>query len=618
MRGRATEALAVLDQLEAMCPSFSRLFQERGHCHVGLRNAPAAIVALREAVRLNPTLPASWDMLEQLYRLSGDAAQAAAAAQHLTMLQQLPADVIMANCLLVDGDLAPATEVISNYLRKDPENVGALCLLARIRLEAGATNAAEALLRRALQRSPDDAAARYDLVMALLQQEKYALAREEADRLLARDPENRDHLKQYGLACMGLGDFEAAIDLYARLLSADGLSATEIADLRVWRANALKTAGRGSEAIADYRASLEARADYGVAWFSLANLKTYHFAQDDIARMRAELARPETQDKDRIYLSFALGKAYEDLGDYAASWRFYEAGNAIRRRTSTDRPEVADAFAEQLRLEFTQADFAAREGWGADDPAPIFVLGLPRSGSTLVEQILASHSQVEGTKELTEIDRLVCEICDRDASCYLPLKVRALKGLTASQAEALGRRFLEDAKVYRRWGRPFFIDKAPNNFWHVGFIHLILPRAKIIDIRREPMACGFSNFKQLYGGANQEFSYGLESFARRYRTYLDVMRGWDEALPGRVLRVSYEDLVEDLEANVRRILSHCGLAFEAQCLTFHETRRPVRTPSSEQVRQPIGRQGVEQWRHYAPLLEPLRQALGDAVTRYRT
>ena len=568
-------------------------------------------------MRLNPTLPASWDMLEQLYRLTGETAQAAAAAQHLAVLRQLPPEVVMANCLMVDGDLDPAAEVIGDYLRRDPANVGGLCLLARIRLEAGAAEAAEGLLRKALQRAPDDDAARYDLVMALLKQEKYALARGEAERLIARDPDRRDYLKQYGLALIGLGDYAPAIELYARLLAAPDISGREIADLRFWRANALKTVGRLAEAIADYRASLDARPDYGVAWFSLANLKTYRFSHDDISRIRAARDRPDTQEMDRIYLGFALGKAYEDLGDYETSWRFYEAGAALRRRSCTDNPEIADVCAGNLRRVFTAEVFAERKGWGADDPAPIFILGLPRSGSTLIEQILASHSQVEGTKELTEIDRMVCGRTGRDPECHLPLDIDALAGLSAGEARTLGHRFLEETRAYRQLGRPFFIDKAPNNFWHIGFIHLILPKAKIIDIRREPMSCGFSNLKQLYSGANQEFSYGVESFARRYRTYLDVMRTWDEVLPGRVLRVSYEDVVEDLEGGVRRILDHCDLPFEAQCLTFHKTQRSVRTPSSEQVRQPIGRQGVDQWRHYAPWLEPLRAALGDAVTRYR-
>ncbi|WP_369825766.1 sulfotransferase [Caulobacter sp. BP25] len=371
--------------------------------------------------------------------------------------------------------------------------------------------------------------------------------------------------------------------------------------------------GRGAEAIADYRAALSARPDHGVAWFSLANLKTYRFTDDDIARVTAAEAGPGLADMDRIYLRFALGKALEDQGDYAASWRFYARGNALRRASSRYQQPVAERCGEQLKQALTAEVFAERVGWGVDDPDPIFVLGLPRSGSTLIEQILASHSQVEGTHELTKIGRYAGELCGRDPDCGLPTNPAALLDLTAAQARALGERFLDETRVYRRLGRPFFIDKMPNNFWHIGLIYLILPRATIIDVRREPMACGFSNFKQLFGTTNQEFTYGLDDIAGYYRIYLDLMRHWDAVLPGRVLRVQYEDVVEDLESITRRMLTACGLPFEPSCLRFHETRRGIRTPSSEQVRQPIGREGLEQWKRYAPWLEPLRVALGDVL-----
>ncbi|MDI1366088.1 MAG: sulfotransferase, partial [bacterium] len=421
----------------------------------------------------------------------------------------------------------------------------------------------------------------------------------------------------YGAACVGLGDHEPVIDLYQRLLADQGQSGTEVAELRVWRANALKIIGRQPDAIADYRAALVARPDYGVAWFSLANLKTYRFADDEIARMRAAESQPVIQDMDRIYLCFALGKALEDRREYAASWEYYERGNRLRRVASRYRPEVAEACALRLKQVFTADFFAQRAGWGVADSAPIFILGLPRSGSTLIEQILASHSRVEGTQELTEIGRYAGELCGRDPACDLPFYPEALQRLTAGEAQALGERFLAETQTYRRLGRPFFIDKMPNNFWYIGLIHLILPGATIIDVRREPMACCFSNLKQLFGTTNQEFSYGLEDIARHYRTYLDLMRHWDAVLPGRVLKVQYEDVVEDLEGRLRRMLEHCGLPFEPSCLAFHETQRSVRTPSSEQVRQPIDRDGLEQWRHYAPWLAPLRATLGDALMNYR-
>lgn len=616
-RQRIPEALAVLARLQALHPRFSRLYQERGHCHVLLADAPAAIAALGEAVRLNPTLPQSWDMLGQLYRMVGDSAQAAMAARHLAILMQLPVQVVAASSLMADGDLSPAEAIIREYLRKDGGNVGALRLLARIRKDRGAPDEAEALLQSVLDRAPDYHAARLDYAVTLLHRQNYPQALREAEHLLRHDPDNRDYLKQYGAACVGLGDHDPVIDLYERLL--DGLPPVgdETADLRLWRANALKITGRRDEAIADYHAALAARPDYGVAWFSLANLKTYGFTDEEIARMRAALSRPDIPDLDHIYLCFALGKALEDRGDYAASWHYYERGNALRRAGSRYRPEEAARCVERLKRTFTAQFFADRADWGVDDPAPVFILGLPRSGSTLIEQILASHPAIEGTQELTEMGRYAGELCGRDPACGLPADPEALRRLTAADVRALGQRFLDETRTYRRLGRPFFIDKMPNNFWHVGLIHLILPRSTIIDVRREPMACCFSNLKQLFGTVNQEFTYGIEDIAGHYRHYLDLMRHWDEVLPGRVLQVPYEDVVEDLEGGVRRMLARIDLPFDPACLAFHQTRRSVRTPSSEQVRQPVGRDGLTQWRHYAPWLAPLERALGEALTDYR-
>lgn len=619
---RIPEALAILARLEAQHPRFSRLHQERGHCHVLLGDAPAAIAALREAVRLNPTLPASWDMLEQLYRMVGETAQAAAAARHVSALSQLPAEVVVANSLFADGDLAPAEEVLRAYLRNDGGNVGALRLLARICVERDALDEAESLLQTILARAPDYREARLDYAVLLLQRQKHLQARREAEYLLGHEPDNREYLKQYGAACIGLGDYEPLIDLYEKLARTSPHpghhpSKAEIADLRMWRASALKITGRSEEAIEDYHASVEVRPESGAAWFGLANLKTYRFTDDEIARMRATESLPALQDMDRVYLCFALGKALEDRADYSSSWAYYSKGNAVRRASSRYRADVAQACVLRLKQVFTPSLFAARAEWGVDDPAPIFVVGLPRSGSTLIEQILASHSQVEGTQELTLVGRYAGEVCALDPDCGLPLDAAALERLTATEACGLGERFLAETRAYRRLGRPFFIDKMPNNFWHIGLIHLILPRATIIDVRREPMACCFSNLKQLFGVTNQEFTYGIEDVARHYRTYLDLMRHWDEVLPGQVLRVQYEDVVEDLEGSVRRMLALCNLPFEPACLAFHETRRSVRTPSSEQVRRPIGREGLAQWRNYEPWLAPLRNALGDAVTGYR-
>lgn len=615
--GRAAQALAILARLEAHHPRFSRLHQERGHCHILLSNGPAAIEALQIAVELNPTLPSAWDMLEQLFRMGGYVDRATMASRNIAMLKQLPAELVVANSLYADGDLAPAEDILRDYLRRDSGNVGALRLLARICTDRDAPAEAEALLKSAMERAPDYHEARFDYAMVLLQQQKHLQARQQAEWLLRQVPGSRDYLKQYTAACVGLGDHEPVIDLCARLLADGPTSGPEAADLHLWRANALKVTGRQDEAIAAYHASLAAYPDYGVAWFSLANLKTYRFTAAEIARMQAAEARVDIQDMNRVYLCFALGKALEDRGEFASSWRYYERGNAVKRASGPYRPEMADTLIQRLKETFTPQFFAERSGWGMKDAAPIFIVGLPRSGSTLIEQILASHSQVEGTQELTEMGRYAGKLCGRDAESGLPLAPEALKRLSAADARALGERFLEETRAYRRLGRPFFIDKMPNNFWHIGLIQMILPRATIIDVRRDPMSCCFSNLKQLFGTTNQPFAYGINDVAHYYRRYLDLMRHWDCVLPGRVRRVHYEDVVDDLEGSVRRILDHCGLSFEPACLTFHETMRSVRTPSSEQVRRPLARDGLTQWRNYEPWLAPLQSALGDALTSYR-
>ncbi|EGF89785.1 tetratricopeptide repeat family protein [Asticcacaulis biprosthecium C19] len=620
-QGRNDDALARLAHLQTLYPRFSRLYQEQGHCHVGLGDTASAIAALQEAVRLNPTLPASWDMLEQLYRLTGVPAQAAAAAQTLAQLRSLPPQVVVANSLYADGDLKEAEDVIRDYLDCDADNIGAARMLARILNDDGRLDEAEALLEEVLARAPDYHAARLDYALVLLQSQKPLPARQQAEHLLAHNPDHRDYLKQYAAACVALGDYEPVIALYDRLLSPGGpaLPAAEIADLRYWRAHALKITGRYDEALADYHAALAAKLDYGVAWFGLANLKTYRFSDADIMRMRAALQKHDLQDMDRIYLSFALGKALEDRRAYELSWHSYAQGNALRKRTSTYSPEVAEACATRLQQSFTVDFFARRQGWGlaAPSPVPIFVVGLPRSGSTLIEQILASHSSVEGTQELTEIERYAAELFGRDPACHLPVDLAAARRMTPEAAQRLAQRYLDDTHTYRREGRAMFVDKMPNNFWHIGLIHLLMPNAIIVDVRREPMASGFSNFKQLFGGSNQMFSYDLVDIGRHYRTYLDVMAHWDRVLPGRVMHIQYEDLVADLDRQVRRLLAHCGLPYEAGCLAYHATQRSVRTPSSEQVRRPIDPQGTVQWQNYAPWMSPLHDTLGDALTRYR-
>ena len=609
-RNRVADALASLDALERLHPRFSRLHHERGCCFVTMRDAPRAIDAFLRGVNINPALPQSWAMLERLYRMTGDERNAATAAQHVAILAKLPPEVVQATSLFSDGDLGPAETLIRAFLIRHGDHVEAMRLLARIGIARDVLDDAELLLEAVLEREPDYRAARHDYALVLIERHKYQQGREELEKLLRLDPQNRQFRTLYATACVGLGEHERAIPLYRELL----VDAPLAADLHLSIAHSLKTIGRRDEAIESYRAAAAVRPNFGDAYWSLANLKTYRFLDAEIAAMRAAEAAPDTPLVDRYHLCFALGKALEDRGEHAGSWHYYERGNALKRSESRYRPEIIESNTRRQIEVCTAAFFAARAGQGVPDRDPIFIVGLPRSGSTLLEQILASHSRVDGTQELSDVQRMVLALQGREPDLDNPRYPGSLAGLTPEDLRGLGRKYLADTRVYRG-NKPYFIDKMPNNFRHLGLIHLMLPNAKIIDARREPMACCFSNFKQLFANG-QEFTYSVQDIARYYRTYLDLMSHWDAVLPGRVLRVLHEDVVDDLEGSVRRLLDFCELEFEPACVDFHKTERSVRTASSEQVRRPIFREGLDQWRHFEPWLGPLRDALGDALVRY--
>jgi len=608
---RIPEALEMLARLERTQPRFSKLHQERGLCYVGLKEAPRAIESLLLAVNINPALPASWKMLHGLYRLTGDTQNAEIAAQHVAKLETLPPEVVRATSLFSDGDLGLSEHITRGYLLQHGDHPEAMRLLARIALAHDALDDAEALLEAVLALAPDYRAARYDYAETLIKRQKHLAAREQVEQLLDIDPTNAAYRTLAATAAVGLGQHDKALGIYRAMLD----QAPGSWDVPLWMGHALKTVGQVPEAIDAYHAAAAARPDFGDAYWSLANLKLYRFTDEEMARMRAEEASPSTGLVDRYHLCFALGKALEDRGETAESWSYYERGNALKRSESRYRPEIIETNTRR-QIEVCAPDFFRRRtGWGDPRPDPIFILGLPRSGSTLLEQILASHSEVEGTQELPDIQRIVLELQGRDPDPDDPLYPAALTDMTAEDFRRLGETYLADTQVYRT-GKPVFIDKMPNNFRHIGLIQLMLPNARIIDARREPMACCFSNLKQLFA-QGQEFTYSADDIARYYRTYLELMRHWDRALPGRVLRVHYEDVVADLEGSVWRMLEHCGLEFEPACVEFHKTQRSVRTPSSEQVRQPIFRDGLDQWSKYEPWLGPLKTALGDALVSYR-
>jgi predicted Zn-dependent protease len=608
--GKIEAALATLRRLEQHHPAFSRLYQERGQCYVALKNAPQAIDAFLRAVNINPALPASWSMLEGLYRMTGQADNAATAAAHVATLKRLPAEVLTATGLFSDGDIAAAEHMVRAFLLEQGNHIEAMRLLARIGIERDVLDDAELLLEAVLQIEPDYRAARHDYARALMERHKYQRAREELQALLKLEPLNRHYKTLYTSTIVGLGEHEKAVTLYRELLE----GAPQPAELHLSIAHSLKAIGRQAESIEAYHAAAAARPSFGDAYWSLANLKTYRFSDAEIAGMRAQESALSAGLVDRYHLCFALGKALEDREEYAASWHYYERGNAQKRAESRYRPEILETNTLKQIEVCSKEFFAQREGFGAANSDPIFILGLPRSGSTLLEQILASHSKVEGTQELADIPRMVLALQDRIPDLDNPRYPGVLAEMNAADCRKLGEKYLADTRIYRT-DKPYFIDKMPNNFRHIGLIHLMLPNARIIDARREPMACCFGNLKQLFANG-QEFTYSIEDIARYYRTYLELMQHWEAALPGRILRVEHESVVDDLPGSVRRILDFCGLEFEPACVDFHKTPRSVRTASSEQVRQPIYREGLDQWRHYEPWLTPLKDALGDARLRY--
>lgn len=601
------QALATLGRLEELHSDYPRLYQERGYCHVVLRKAAPAIEAFEQAVKMSPALLPSWKQLEALYRISSQTAAADSALAQIKNLAKLPSDVVTAFCMFADNELYDAEQVLRRYLLAHGNHVEAMRLLAQIGMKMDVADDAEILLENVLLLAPTYDAARYDYVMVLLRRNKHTHAREEIEKLLLKEPSNRMYRTTHATICTGFGDYAQALPLYKEILKETPNDPL----LHLSIAHALKTIGQTSEAIESYRCATAARPHYGEAYWSLANLKTYRFTDTEIARMREGESFAKINLEDRYHLCFALGKALEDRAQYAESFAYYERGNALKKDECRYRPEPLERNARLQVSTCTAEFFAARQNVGCSSDAPIFIVGLPRAGSTLLEQILASHSQIEGTMELADIPRLAQDLQAGETQNGSIRYPGVLAELAPQEFKRLGEKYLHDTRAYRI-GKPFFIDKMPNNFRHLGLIHLMLPNAKIIDARRDPLACCFSNYKQLFA-SGQQFTYSVDDITRYYRMYADLMRHWNQVLPGKILRVEHEDVVENLEASVRRILEFCGLEFETACIDFYKTKRRIHTASSEQVRQPINRAGLDQWRHFEPWLEPFKAALEDLM-----
>jgi tetratricopeptide (TPR) repeat protein len=608
--GRLDEAVAILEPLSSAQPRSAHTFFELGMVLTELGRDDAALKALRRAVYLDSDLPDAWRTIGDLLTARSDLAGADAAyAQHLKSSTKDPR-LMTAAAALCENDIPQAESRLRQHLKSYPTDVAAIRMLAEVAGRIGRYEDAETLLTRALELAPSFSGARHNYALVLQRQNRYAEALAQAELLIAAEPRDIGHRNLKAVVLAKIGDYPQSLEIYADVL------ARHPNQPKIWSSygHALASAGRQAEAVAAYRRRIELEPDHGEAYWSLANLKTFRFSENELADMCERLKKPNLSDADRAHLHFAIAKASEDAALYPQSFEHYRLGNALRLAQEGYDAERTTRHVERSKLVLTSGFFTARAGYGSPAPDPIFIVGLPRAGSTLVEQILASHSSVEGTMELPNIMNIVAQLRrnGKKADAKYP---DLLAGLSADECQALGEQYLAETRIQRHSAKAFFIDKMPNNFLHIGLIRLILPNAKIIDARRHPMACCFSGFKQNFANG-QRFTYSLEHLGRYYRDYVELMAHFDAALPGTVHRVIYEQLVDDTEGLVRDLLDYCGLPFEEACLRFYDNDRPVRTASAQQVRQPIFREGLDQWKHFEQWLAPLQESLGEVLTQY--
>jgi tetratricopeptide (TPR) repeat protein len=590
-------------------PNSGQAQEQLGKSLVAQGDRQAALEAFRRAVQLNDAQPASWAALESLCRSFGLHAEADEAARAAGRLASLPAALAEGSFLLNEGELDRAEERIRAFLLEHGPHPEGMRLLAQVCIKVNVLDDAEMLLEHVLGMHPSDDEARFEYVSVLAHRRRYLPALQEIQPLLQRSPDNPNYLRQYAGICEGLGRDTEALSVFQRLLALDPANA----DLLVSMGYLHRGRGENEQATRCFRAALSFPNAYPVASLALANTSRNELTDSEVAAMRAAESQPDVSVADQYHLCYALAKALENKKDYAAAFEFYARGNALKKSELKGNPDALLQTMQRQKQVCTRGFFEARRGVGHPSPDPIFIVGMPRAGSTLIEQILASHSHIDGTMELPDIPRLVHQFRDRDPG--QPHRYPAIvTDLTPAEFRQMGEEYLEATRIHR--GRaPFFLDKMPNNFRDIGFIHLILPNARIIDARREPMACCVGNFRQLFPRGGMEFKYSLEDIGRYYCGYVDLMEHWDAVLPGKVLRVQHEDVVDDLAGSVRRMLDFLQLPFEEACLEFYKNPRRVRTISSEQVRRPINRDGLESWRRFEPWLGPLRAALAPLGQR---
>lgn len=604
------QALTSINTLLKLDDHHSRANQEKGFINLALGESKSAMSSFEHAVKLNPSLVASWQELIELYRDAGQQDNVQKTANQLEKLKKLPPALLAVTELMHEGKLLKAEQICRHFLQNNKRHIDGMCLLAEIGMELKVYDDAEFLLASALELEPTHLYARSQYLNLLIRLGKYKAAEQQVETLLNAQPNNITFKVAKANVLTGLGKIEEAIVLFEQAISQSISQGNNIAGFHLQLGHALKAKGEIKQAVLAYQKAYQINPSYGDAFWSLANTKTYRFSDDEIAQMQAQQDKKNLPIVDEIQLSFATGKAFEDRAQYQQAFQYYQQGNKLQNEINGfDISKIEQQVEEQIKY-CTAELFEKRGHLGLASPDPIFIVGLPRAGSTLLEQILASHSQVDGTMELHNILGLASRLRGRNSNVDTNKENQYPKNLheiNPDYFKRFGQQFIDETRVYREQA-PLFIDKMPNNFLHIGLIRLILPNAKIIDARRSPMACCFSGFKQLFA-EGQDFSYKLEDIGRYYQAYLKLMNHWHEVLPDFVLTVNHEDVVDDLDKQVHRILDFCGLPFEQSCIDFHKTKRNIKTPSSEQVRQPIYKSATEQWKHFEQYLDPLKKVL---------
>ena len=606
---RFEDALGSIKRLKSIAPEHGRAYQEEGHIYRALGKSALALKAYERACALNPALKASFKARSDLLSQEGEFALASSIDAQIEHLTKLPNPLVAVIDLISQGKLLRAEELCKEFMRSNPRYVEGMRLLADIARRFGVLDDAEFLLESAIKLDPENSRLRIDYIGVLRKRQQFEKALSQAKILLESQSDNLQFRSIFAIECMQSGDFERAVAEFNAILQLLPKDPTTL----ISKGHALKTLGDSSSAIACYQTALKVDPERGEAFYSLANLKTYRFTETELSELAMLAKNPNLSFKDQVYVHFALGKAFEDKHEYAAAFDHYQAGNSMKKAQSRYSAEqMADELAAQAKI-FTKDFLESSRNFGHQADDPIFILGLPRAGSTLLEQILSSHSDVDGTLELPNVLSLSQKLRRQKIKGICPGYPFILARLTGDDFAEFGRNYISETRCHRKGARRF-IDKMPNNFRHVGLIKLMLPNAKIIDARRNPMDCCWSGYKQLFA-EGQEFTYDLSDIGHYYQDYVNLMNHWDDVLSGFVLKVNNEDVIDDLEGQVKRILNFCELPFEDACLNFHLTHRSIRTPSSEQVRQPVNRSGVGQWKPFADYLEPLKAALGDELAQ---